>query len=264
MKFWAAIITGVSELMAHKLRSLLTMMGVIFGIASVVAMCSISAGAQQEALAQIRLMGVDVIQVNRRSLSGDMAREAEKNSPHGLTYGDALAIQQLYGQARLVAPVCRVFGDARMHGQTVPAKVFGVTPEFPAAARVEVAEGRFLDATDVQQDALVCVIGSQVKENGFYMEDPVGQLLRLGDRDFRIVGVMQERAGQAGHSRFSLRDMNQDIYLPLPVAMQDFQIYAEQALPPDINSFVKVLFPPHPPTAARRTPDHADHRPGKQ
>ncbi|MBN1458725.1 MAG: ABC transporter permease, partial [Armatimonadetes bacterium] len=73
MKFWAAIRTGISELLAHKLRSLLTMLGVIFGIASVISMVSIGAGARQEALEQIRLMGINVIQVNRRALSGDLA-----------------------------------------------------------------------------------------------------------------------------------------------------------------------------------------------
>ena len=113
MKIWAAIVTGINELMAHKLRSLLTMMGVIFGIGSVVAMSSIGAGARQEALTQIKLMGVNVIQVNRRSLSGDLATEAQKKSPTGLTYGDALLIRRLYKQAKLVVPVCRVFGDTR-------------------------------------------------------------------------------------------------------------------------------------------------------
>jgi len=241
VKFWSAILTGVSELMAHKLRSLLIMLGVSFGIASVVAMSSIGAGARREALETIRLMGVDVIQVNRKSLTGDQAREAEKNSPNGLTYGDALAIKQLYSQARLVVPVRRVFADVSLRGQTIPAKVFGVTPDYPRAARVQVGEGRFLDANDQKQNVPVCVIGSGVKQSAFYMEDAVGKLLRIGDRDYRVIGVMQERSLQAGRTRVSLRDMNQDIYLPLTVAMADFQIYAEQALPPDFASFVKVL-----------------------
>ncbi len=114
MKIWSAILTGISELLGHKLRSLLTMLGVIFGIASVIAMVSIGAGARQEALEQIKLMGVNVIQVNRKPLSGDLARDGEKDSPNGLTYGDALAVKKLYSAARLVVPVCRVFGDARM------------------------------------------------------------------------------------------------------------------------------------------------------
>jgi hypothetical protein len=112
MKFWSAIVTGVRELLAHKLRSLLTMLGVIFGIASVVSMVSIGAGARLEALEQIRLMGINVVQINRRALSGDLALEAQRESPQGLTYGDAQAIDDLYESAERVVPVCRVFGEA--------------------------------------------------------------------------------------------------------------------------------------------------------
>jgi len=129
MKFWSAIRTGISELLAHKLRSFLTMLGVIFGIASVISMVSIGAGARREALEQIKLMGVNVIQVNRASLAGDLAREADKESPQGLAYGDALALKQLYSGAREVVPVCRVFADVRAGGQGIPAKVLGTAPE---------------------------------------------------------------------------------------------------------------------------------------
>jgi putative ABC transport system permease protein len=241
VKIWSAIATGISELLAHKLRSLLTMLGVIFGIASVVAMSSIGAGARQEALEQIKLMGVNVIQVNRKTLTGDLAREAEKGSPTGLTYGDSLAVKQLYSQAKLVVPVCRVFGDVRMAGRMTPAKVFGTTPDYPEAARVRLEQGRFLQARDERDRVPVCIIGSEVKRSAFLLEDAVGKLIHIGNRDFRVVGVMEERAAQAGRSRFALRDMNQDIYIPITVAMDDFQIYAEQALPPDISAFEKVL-----------------------
>jgi putative ABC transport system permease protein len=164
MKIWAAIRTGISELLAHKLRSLLTMLGVIFGIASVISMVSIGAGARQEALEQIKLMGVNVIQTNRKSLSGDLALEAQRQSPNGLTYGDALAVKKLYPAARLVVPVCRVFGDVRTDRGAVPAKVFGTTADYPAAARLEVAEGRFIDGHDIEQRSRVCVIGSDRSE----------------------------------------------------------------------------------------------------
>ena len=241
MKIWAAIVTGVSELLAHKLRSLLTMLGVIFGIASVVAMSSIGAGARQEALEQIKLMGVNVIQVNRKTITGDLASEAEKSSPTGLTYGDSLAIKRLYSQAKLVVPVCRVFGEVRMQGRMIQAKVYGTTPDYPEAARVKLEQGRFLDKRDQEDRVPVCVIGSEVKRSAFLLEEALGKLIRIGSRDFRVVGVMQERAGQTGRSRFALRDMNQDVNIPITVAMDEFQIYAEQALPPDIQAFQKVL-----------------------
>jgi putative ABC transport system permease protein len=241
VKIWSAILTGISELLANKLRSLLTMLGVIFGIGSVIAMVSIGAGARQEALESIKLMGVNVIQVNRRSLTGDLAIEAQRESPQGLTYGDAQAIHDLYSSARRVVPVCRVFGEARRSGQTAPAKVFGTTPDYREVSRLDLAEGRFIDEHDVAQRARVCVIGSEVKRAAFFLEDPIGQYLKIGNEQFQVVGVLAERAVMAGRSVFSLRDLNQDIYLPITVAMDDFQIYVEQAIPVDIGGLSKLL-----------------------
>ena len=241
MKIWSAILTAIGELLGHKLRSLLTMFGVIFGIASVIAMVSIGAGGRQEALELIRLMGVNVIQVSRKSLAGDLAREAERDSPNGLTYGDALALKKLYSAARMVVPVCRVFGDARVADKAVPSKIYGTTPDYPEVSRFRVVAGRFLDAHDVNDRSPVCVIGSDVKRAAFFLEDPIGKALRIGGRDFRVIGVMQERAAQAGRSRFSLRDMNQDVYLPITVAMEDFQIYVERAIPMSPEAIMGIV-----------------------
>jgi putative ABC transport system permease protein len=241
VKIWAAILTGIAELLAHKLRSLLTMLGVIFGIASVIAMVSIGAGARQEALEQIKLMGVNVIQVNRRSLTGDLALEAQDKSPQGLTYGDALALKELYSQARRVVPVCRVFGDVLADGHPVPAKLFGVTADYPEVARLQVAAGRFIDRFDVQNAARVCVIGSDVKRSAFFLENPLRKLLKIGSLEFQVVGQMKERAAAAGRQVVALRDMNQDIYIPITVAMDQFQIYVERAIPADYRAFRHVL-----------------------
>ena len=241
MKIWAAILTGINELLANKLRSLLTMLGVIFGIASVISMVSIGAGARQQALEQIRLMGVNVIHINRKAPSGDLALEAQRKSPHGLNYGDAVAIKRFYSPARQVVPVCRVFADVRAGTQTVSAKVFGTTPEYLPAARLAVEEGRFVDRHDLSSRARVCVIGADVKRSAFFLEDPIGKTLRLGTQEFKVVGVLEERSVSAGRQVVALRDMNQDVYIPITVAMDEFQIYVEQAIPADTRAFEQLL-----------------------
>jgi len=241
MKFWSAIVTGIQELLAHKLRSLLTMLGVIFGIASVISMVSIGAGARQEALEQIRLMGINVVQVNRVALSGDLALEAQRESPQGLTYGDAQAVKNLYQAAERVVPVCRVFGEVRKEGRSITAKVFGTTPDYAPVNRLRLASGRFLDEADIENRARVCVIGSEVKRTAFFLEDPVGKRLRIGSKEFQVIGVMQERIMQSGRSLFSLPDLNEDVYLPITVAMDDFQIYVEQAIPVDTAGFLRLF-----------------------
>lgn len=241
MKLWAAIATGLNELQAHKLRSFLTMLGVIFGIGSVISMVSIGAGARQEALEQIKLMGINVIQVNRRSLTGDLALEAQRQSPQGLTYGDAEAIKTLYQGAERIVPVCRVFGEVRKGSTALSAKVFGTTPGYRPVTRLRLSSGRFLDEEDVARRASVCVIGAEVKRVAFLTEDPIGNTLRIGDQEFQVIGVMEARAVQTGRSLFTVPDMNEDIYLPITVAMENFQIYVEQAIPVDFGSFLKLF-----------------------
>jgi len=241
MKFWAAIRTGISELLAHKLRSLLTMLGVIFGIASVISMVSIGAGARQEAIEQIRLMGINVVRVNRLALSGDLAIEAQRESPQGLTYGDAKAIRELYDAAERVVPVCRVFADIRQSERTIPAKILGTTADYMRVNRIKLSSGRFLDAEDLDRRARVCVIGAEIKRAAFFLEGPIGKSLRIGNQNFQVIGVAEERRAGAGQSIFSLRDLNQDIYIPISVAMDDYQIYAEQAIPVEMHGFFKVI-----------------------
>src|SRR4030042_1276491 len=106
-----AIQTGISELLSHKLRSMLTMLGVIFGVAAVIAMVSIGEGAKQEALAQIRLMGIDVVHVKRAVTSGELAEKAQERSPYGLKYADCTAISDVCSYARKVVPLREVFAD---------------------------------------------------------------------------------------------------------------------------------------------------------
>src|SRR5512137_2635482 len=89
----APLRTGFREFWSHKLRSLLTMLGMSFGVAAVIAMVSIGEGARQDTLQSIQQLGIDVLQVRRVALAGDSADEAQKKSPTGLTYGDAEALR---------------------------------------------------------------------------------------------------------------------------------------------------------------------------
>src|SRR5437764_3782627 len=101
------------------MRSLLTMLGVIFGVAAVIAMVSISEGARFESQEQIRLMGVNVFHIRRQSLTGDALLQARRKSPQGLNYADARTLKEICGFAKQIVPVCRVFGDVDVPGETI-------------------------------------------------------------------------------------------------------------------------------------------------
>jgi len=227
----APIKTGFRELASHKLRSLLTMLGMIFGVAAVIAMVSIGEGARQETLLQIQQLGIDTLQVRRVALTGEKQDEATKKSPYGLTYGDALVLNELCDFATRVVPSCRVFGEVSASGKAVDARVFGTDFGYVQTSHLNVAEGRFIDDTDVSQRAHVCVLGAEVKREAFAFENPVGKFIKIGMSNFRVIGVMQERVLETSDTTFSLRDLNQDVYLPITVAMEDFQLYMEKAIP---------------------------------
>src|SRR5260370_1868746 len=135
MGLFDALRAGIIELFAHKMRSFLTMLGVILGVAAVSAMVTISEGARFEALEQIRLMGVDVIHIQRRSLSGDALVEARKKSPQGLNYSDAEAIRDVCTFAQRVVPICRVFGDVEVPGDPIHPKLLDVQPAYQELTR---------------------------------------------------------------------------------------------------------------------------------
>jgi putative ABC transport system permease protein len=223
--------TGFRELWSHKLRSLLTMLGVIFGVSAVIAMVSIGEGARRETLHQIQQLGIDVLHVRRVALAGEMQNQAAKRSPFGLNYGDAQALSELCDFATRVVPSCRIFGEVSAAGKAVDARVFGTSPEYLTTSHLNLAEGRFFDDEDVAHRAHVCVLGADVKRAAFAFENPVGRFMKIGLSNFRVIGVMQERVLETSETTFALRDLNQDVYIPITVAMEDFQLYMEKAIP---------------------------------
>jgi putative ABC transport system permease protein len=226
-----AIRAGLIELFEHKMRSFLTMLGVIFGVAAVIAMVSIAEGAREEAQEQIRLMGVNVFHIRRQSLTGEALLVARKKSPQGLNYADARTLEQACAFARSVVPVCRVFGEVEVPGEPLHARVYGTVPGYTQVARFQVAQGRFLDDVDVNRRSRVCVIGSEIKRRLFRFKNPIEQYVRVSNSNYKVVGIMEERIIPAGKAIVALRDMNQDVYIPVSVALEDFQIYSEQPVP---------------------------------
>lgn len=227
----APLKTGFRELLSHKMRSLLTMLGIIFGVAAVIAMVSIGEGARQKYLEQIKLLGIDVLHVRRVTLAGELADKAEKQSPFGLNYGDAKALTDLCDFARRVVPACRIFGEVTVGAKQLDARVFGVSTGYLQTSHLVLSYGRFIDEEDVRNRAHVCVLGAEVKRDGFAFDDPVGKLIKIGLTNFRVIGVMEERLLDTDQTTFALRDLNRDVYIPITVSMEDFQIYVEKALP---------------------------------
>ncbi|MHB1458685.1 MAG: ABC transporter permease [Armatimonadota bacterium] len=241
MGIFDAIQTGLSELLSHKMRSMLTMLGVIFGVSAVIAMVSIGEGGKQTMLEQIRQMGIDIIHVRRAIIAGELLDKAQERSPFGLKYSDAAGIKSVCEYAKLVIPLREVFADVKVGEKPVQAKVVGTTPGYEIATRATVERGRFLSAEDVSNGLPVCVLGAAAKRELFGFDDPLGKSVKIGKRIFRIVGLMEPKEIGAAKAMSALRDLNSDIYIPITISISDFQMYSQQAIPANMQNIIGMI-----------------------
>ena len=228
-----AIHTGLSELLSHKLRSMLTMLGVIFGVAAVIAMVSIGEGAKQEALRQIQQMGIDVVHVQRALITGELAEKAQERSPYGLKYSDAESIRQVCSYAQRVVPLREVFADVRISDKPIPVKIVGTTPDYMPATRAKLQKGRFLNERDIHDSVPVCVLGAAARRELFGFDDPIGKTVKIGRRLLRVVGLMEPKEIDSAKAFSALRDLNSDVYIPITLSISDYQISSNEAVPSD-------------------------------
>ncbi len=240
MGIFDAIRTGLSEVLSHKMRSMLTMLGVIFGVAAVIAMVSIGEGAKQEALDQIKKMGIDVVHVKRAVVAGELLEKSQDRSPNGLKFSDADGISEVCDFARQIVPVREVFADVRIGETPISVKVVGTTPGYADVTRTVTELGRFLRTSDVTEHNAVCVLGAAAKRELFGFDEAIGKSVKIGRRLFRVVGVLEPKELGSAKAFSALRDLNSDIYIPVTVSISDFQIYSQQAVPATMRSVIEM------------------------
>mgnify|MGYP003725451555 CR=1 FL=1 len=170
-------------LTSHKLRSLLTMLGIIFGVASVIAMLSIGEGAKQEALQQIRQMGISNIIVQHWDDSEDDddegASNEDANLSQGLSRADAASIKEICILAKVVTPQREVKVKAQRLGVDFRTMVVGTTPEYLDVLSASTSRGVFLTHDDLSQARRVCVLGSDAKRALFFFEGAIGKQIKM-------------------------------------------------------------------------------------
>jgi putative ABC transport system permease protein len=225
MDLRAILRVSLESLGVHKLRTLLTMLGVIFGVAAVVSMLSIGEGAKREALEQISILGVNNIIV--RATTPDPTRgdaESFRRSP-GLSLADG---ENIAGFADLVAGVVpqrfEVAGIVRRGSHESRVRVVATLPSYTRSTSVDVAHGRFLIDLDNRDYSQVCVLGAKAKRELFAFDDPLGSTVRIGDLDFTVVGVMADKyIGRGKIEGFELKNLNEDVYVPFATAVKKFE-----------------------------------------
>ena len=211
------VVFGFENLADHKLRSLLTMLGMIFGVAAVVAMLSIGAGAQQKVMAFIEQLGVRNLIVEAKEAHNDQELQKVRKTSPGLTLSDYEIIRQNVANIQSGTPRKRFTpGKILPKPQQDAPIVYGVEPSYLEIGHLRVTEGRFFDALDNAGSAPVCVLGAAAKDSLFGAAPAVGEYIKLNEQWCHVIGIVApQMAAQTEVSGVRTEDMNNLIYAPL-------------------------------------------------
>jgi putative ABC transport system permease protein len=223
---------GLSSLLVHKLRSLLTMLGMIFGVGAVVAMLSITAGAQKEMMSFIDQLGVNNIIVEAREAVDRNELQAVRAISPGLTFRDFRAIAENVGGIEALTPRKRFKPQKVLPktNQEMP-QLIGVLPNFVEINSLKLVAGRFFTEEDNARSAPVCVLGDSAKVNLLGYDDAIGKYVKVNDTWLQVIGVLTPQAG-ADTEVEGLQALNRNnlVIAPLNTVMRRFE---------DNNSYLK-------------------------
>ena len=212
---------GFDNLRAHKLRSALTMLGMIFGVAAVIAMLSIGAGAQQEVIAFIEQLGVRNVIVEAREAPDQQSLQRVRLLSPGLSFQDYRVIKAtLDGVERITARKRVVPSQVLPKPQADPPTVFGVEPAYQTIANLRTTAGRFFTEDENTNAAAVAVLGQAAAASLFGSENPVDQSVKINDQWFKIIGVAgPQMAARQEVAGIPAIDRNNLVYVPLQAAI---------------------------------------------
>jgi putative ABC transport system permease protein len=232
---------GIENLLLHKLRSFLTMLGVVFGVGSVVAMLSVGEGASKHALDQIRKLGSNnIIITSMKSAEEEQASTTHAHmSVYGLTYEDHRRLTSSFANIRQVAPAKLMRKDSRLRERAMELRVVGATPAWFDLVPRELVAGRVIVPADQTQRAPVAVLTEFGARKLLATENTIGQTLRIGGNQFEVIGIIKSESGQAGN--IQIPDQDIDVYIPLEVAQRYFgDIFAKRTAGSDERERVEL------------------------
>ncbi|MEO6710512.1 MAG: ABC transporter permease [Planctomycetota bacterium] len=219
-------VLGVRNLTRNKLRSFLTMLGMIFGVGSVIAMLAVGAGARAEILARISELGVQNIIVNS-------VKPPEESKPkttnrrwidrYGLTFKDRDIIEQVCPGVERILPVNAVRQRLWYQSHGIDCSVLGVDPEHLRMFGLEVRRGRTFNEIDASEGAKVCIVRPSLVHELETLADPIGLSVRIGNEPYVIIGVLDD-ARFSSHTKKALAidGQHQEVYIPYTSSMRDY------------------------------------------
>lgn len=201
---------AVSSLAAHTMRSILTMLGIVIGVAAVIALVAVGKGAQAQVVSQFQSLGSNLVTVTAMPSFG-FSQSGLQQSSRTLTMSDVNAIQSLATSVSLVAPLYSTNATVTYGGSTTSTTINGVTAAYATVRNTTVSRGRFLTQEDNDNMAMVVILGTSVVEDLFGSSDvnAVGETVRINRQNYEVIGVLKSK-GQSG-------PQNQDDVILMPL-----------------------------------------------
>jgi len=229
-RYFHALNIAIEAVIANRFRSMLTALGIIFGVAAVISMMAIGNGARKEILDQIKLVGVNNIVISpvfEQSGSGSSGSDDEsagkkmqkKYSP-GLTLEDAESIKDIIPTVTRISAEVSYDSFVLKGGKRSAAKLVGVTNDYFAVYNLNLMSGQYFQAHQIKSGSPVCIIGPSVKSRFFSQEDPLGKTIKCGGIWLTVIGVLENRVLQVDESKdIGVSDYNEHVYAPLQTVL---------------------------------------------
>ncbi|MDY0200676.1 MAG: ABC transporter permease [Bacteroidales bacterium] len=224
------ITIAVESILSNKLKSVLTALGIIFGVAAVISMMAIGNGAQQEILEQMEMVGVNNIIINPIFEEPDEAadqengeREKRKFSP-GLTLLDMEAIKEIIPAVKQASPEISLNSYVQYSSFRMQAKIMGVSPDYFNLFNLPLEQGTFFTEYQLEHGIPVCIIGANIKNKFFSGVNPIGQYIKFGRVWLQVIGILEKtNITLTGFENAGVNVYNDNVYIPVKTMLMRYQ-----------------------------------------
>jgi putative ABC transport system permease protein len=220
---------AVESIVSNKLKSMLTALGIIFGVAAVIAMLAIGKGAKQEIMEQMKMVGVNNILINpiipeKSSSSDDSEQKQQKKFSRGLNMQDVDAVRQTLPSVKRISPEISFNSIAMMNGVKYTAKLVGVSNDYFYLYNLPLVEGAVFNKYQEDNGIQVCIIGANIRAKFFSQIDPVGQYIKFNGIWLKVIGVLQKtNVNLTGFEEKGVNVYNDNIYIPIQTMLLRYE-----------------------------------------
>ncbi|GAB4107968.1 MAG: ABC transporter permease [Phycisphaeraceae bacterium] len=218
-KLWRMLRLGIKSLLLHKLRSALTMLGVVFGVGAVVAMLAVGEGASRKALEEIKALGSNNIMLTSKQNADDVSTTRSMIKTYGLFYEDVDRIRDTFNAVERIVPTKDIRKMTYYGERSVELRIVGTTPDWFRLVPRPIVAGRVLRDTDMLTSANVCVLTESGARKLLAASSVVNEHIRVGSDLYEVIGIVRnEQASGGGRTP----DSEIDAYIPINVARERY------------------------------------------